>query len=70
MLNVLSKPRWSNWESICLKVAFEQNIQLKVIAAALEKSVTAINKKIKALGLRGKQLKPGRLKGASYNIVI
>ncbi len=32
MLDVLSKPRWSSWESVCLKTAFEQKIQLKIIA--------------------------------------
>lgn len=67
MLNTLSKPRWLSWEKMCLMAAFEEKIQLKIIAWALEKSVTAINKKIKALGLRGTHLRPGRLKGDSYN---
>jgi len=63
----LLKPRWMTWESVCLKVAFEQKIQLKIIAAALEKSVTSVSKKIRKLGLREERTRPGRLKGHSYD---
>jgi len=65
------KPRWLSWENLCLKVAFEQKIQLKIIAAALEKSVTSVSKKIRKLGLREERSteersRPGRLKGDIY----
>lgn len=66
MLQVPLKPRWQQWESLCLKIAFEQRIQLKVIAAALEKSVSSVSKKIRKLGLRKENSKPGRLKGDHY----
>jgi hypothetical protein len=66
MLQAPLKPRWRQWESLCLKIAFKQRIQLKVIAAALEKSVTSVSKKIRTLGLRKENSKPGRLKGDNY----
>jgi len=66
MLKALSKPRWLHWENLCLKLAFEQKIQLKIIAAALGKSVSSISKKIRKLGLRGDRSTPGRLKGETY----
>ncbi len=66
MIQSPSKPRWQHWENLCLKVAFEQKIQLKIIAAGLEKSVTSVSKKIRKLGLRKENSKPGRLKGDIY----
>lgn len=52
MSKTLRKPRWMSWEIHCLKRAFEQKIQLKIIASALGKSVNAISKRIQRLGLR------------------
>ncbi len=52
MLSTASKPRWLPWQNICLTTAFKHHIQLKVIAAALNKSVTSVSKKITKLGLR------------------
>lgn len=51
---VVSKPRWLQWERHCLEAAFEQHIQLKVMAAVFHKSVSAVSKKIHAMGLRTK----------------
>jgi hypothetical protein len=67
MLKPLSKPRWASWEDLCLKAAFKKKIQLKIIATALQKTVTSVSKKIRALGLRQENTKPGRLKGDEYN---
>lgn len=63
MLKTLPKPRWLAWESLCVRLASEQKIQLKVIASALGKSITSISKKIKKLGLREENSKSGRKKG-------
>ena len=57
------KVRWKDWESACIKIAFEQKIQLKVTAFALGKTVDSVSKKIKTLGLREPTTKSGRLKG-------
>ncbi len=57
------KPRWSDWEMECIQSAFKEKIQYKIISLALEKTVSAINKKIKHLGLRNPTAKPGRIKG-------
>lgn len=46
------KPRWQTWENVCLQLAFSQSIQQKIMATALGKTVTAVSKKIKSLGLR------------------
>jgi hypothetical protein len=67
MLKPLSRPRWTPWEGLCLKAAFEQKIQLKIIAGALQKTVDSVSKKIKTLGLRRKNSKPGRVRGDEYN---
>ena len=58
------KPRWNAWESICLRKAFEEKIQLKIIALALGRTMESISKKINKLGLRGVKSAPGRVKGA------
>lgn len=63
MISSTLKPRWQTWENLCLIHAFKQKIQLKVIGAALNKSLHAVNKKIKRLGLREENHSPGRLKG-------
>ena len=57
------KPRWKDWENICIKKAVEHKIQLKVTAFALGKTVNSVSKKIKTLGLRKPTTKSGRLKG-------
>jgi len=64
------KPRWKDWENKCIKLAFEKKIQHKVISVALDKTVTAINKKIKKLGLRDPFSKPGRIKGQKCSLKI
>jgi hypothetical protein len=60
MSKLLRTQRWLEWEVQCLERAFKQNIQLKVIADALGKSVNAIRKHINRLGLRGDQPPLGR----------
>ncbi|OJW46888.1 MAG: hypothetical protein BGO67_07190 [Alphaproteobacteria bacterium 41-28] len=57
------KMRWKDWENTCIRKAFEQKIQLKVIAAALGRTVDSVSKKIKKLELREETSKRGRLKG-------
>ncbi|HUX80621.1 MAG TPA: hypothetical protein VMW10_12885 [Alphaproteobacteria bacterium] len=57
------KERWKDWECTCIKIAFQQKIQLKVTAFALGKSVNSVSKKIKKLGLRKPTTKSGRVKG-------
>jgi hypothetical protein len=52
MAKTLGKPRWEAWENICIQTAFTQNIQQKIMAAALGRSVWSISKKIKVLGLK------------------
>lgn len=59
----LQKPRWEAWENACIQTAFAQKIQHKIMAAALGRSVSAISKKIKILGLRAPSAMPGRIKG-------
>jgi hypothetical protein len=63
MISSSIKPRWQTWENLCLIHAFKQKIQLKVIGAALNKSLHAVSKKIKRLGLREEKHRPGRPKG-------
>lgn len=63
MLTNSLKPRWQIWENLCLVQAFHQKIQLKVIGAALNKSLHAVSKKINRLGLREERHAPGRIKG-------
>ena len=62
------KARWQNWENQCIKQAFEMKIQHKIIAVALEKSVSSINKKINKLGLRETIHKSGRIKGQKCHL--
>lgn len=57
------KSRWKEWEISCIKKAFEQKIQHKVIAEALERTPTFISKKINKLRLRVPTSTPGRQKG-------
>ena len=57
------KPRWKDWESNCIKKAFEEKIQHKVMAIALDRSITAVSKRIKKLGLRKPTPLRGRIKG-------
>jgi len=59
----LLKPRWEAWENMCIQKAFTQKIQHKIMAAALGRTVTAVSKKIKTLGLRVPSSIRGRLKG-------
>jgi len=58
-----TKVRWKDWENTCIKKAFEQKIQLKVIAASLGRTIDSVSKKIKKLELREATSKRGRLKG-------
>lgn len=62
MSKALTKPRWESWEHTCIRKAFEQKIPLKIIAVALGRTVTSINKKIKGLGLRELNSVPGPIK--------
>jgi hypothetical protein len=59
------KVRWMDWENVCIKNAFEEKIQLRIIAAALGRTVDSVSKKIKKLNLRRATSKRGRLKGNS-----
>lgn len=52
MATTFLKPRWADWENICIQKAFAQKIQHKIMAMALGRTVPAINKKIQQLGLR------------------
>lgn len=63
MSKELVKPQWKAWESDCIKKAFEEKIQLKIMAHALGRSITAVSKRIKKLGLRKPTSLPGRIKG-------
>lgn len=64
------KPRWKAWENICIEKAFQQKIQLKIIALGMGRTVTSINKKIKALGLRKPNHKCGRKKGSGFDVSL
>ena len=59
MSRTLVKPRWEALENTCLQRAFIQKIQQKIVAIALGRSASAVNKKIAHLGLRT----PSSLKG-------
>lgn len=63
----LQKPRWQAWESSCIQAAFLQEIQHKIMALALGRTVPSVNKKIKNLGLRSPSSQRGRLKGKMQN---
>lgn len=52
MSKTLVKPRWETWENSCLQTAFSDKIQQKIVAIALGRSATSVNKKITNLGLR------------------
>ena len=62
------KSRWTDWESTCVKKAFEEKIQLKIMAIALRKTLTSVSKKIKKLGLRDTSCSSRRLRGEKSNI--
>ena len=64
------KPRWKAWENTCIEKAFQQRIQLKIIALAMERTVSSVNKKIASLGLRKCGSKPGRQKGSGSDLSI
>lgn len=64
---VLSRPRWLQWEGRCLEAAFEHHVQLKVMAAVFQKSVSAVSKKIEAMGLRKKRGVRKRLRERAPN---
>ena len=49
---IKTKPRWKDWENICIHEAVEEKIRLKVISAALGRTLTSVSKKIKKLGLK------------------
>ncbi len=65
-----TKPRWEAWEKKCIKLAFQQNIQLKIMALGLGRTLTSINKKIRSLGLRPYSAKRGRAKGSGYSLSL
>lgn len=50
------KPRWTPWEEQCIQHAFEKKIQLKIIAVAMGRTLVAVSKKIKRLGLVKKSI--------------
>src|ERR1700722_1266491 len=62
------KPRWKVWENACIKEAFKENVQLKVIAAALGRSMTAVSKKIKKLELRKTKPIQESIKGGKNHV--
>ena len=64
------KPRWKAWENICIEKAFQQKIQLKIIALGMGRTVTSVNKKIRALGLRKPNNKCGRTKGSGFDVSL
>ncbi|MBP6952666.1 MAG: hypothetical protein KBD36_06305 [Alphaproteobacteria bacterium] len=49
---IKAKPRWKDWENICVHDAVQEKIRLKVISAALGRTLTSVSKKIKKLGLK------------------
>lgn len=63
MAKSLRKQRWESWENICIQAAFTQDIQYKIMATALKRTVSSVNKKIKVLGLRPPSSLRGRIKG-------
>ena len=54
---------WSENELACLRKAVESHIQLKVMANALGRTVSGINKVLARHGIRPQGLRPGRKKG-------
>jgi len=57
------KARWKMWENTCVKIGFQEKIQLKVVAIALGRSVSSISKRIQKLGLRNPTPLTGRVRG-------
>jgi len=57
MPTTLLKPRWTSWEEQCIQHAFEKKIQFEIIAAAMGRTLVAVSKKIKRLGLVKKSTK-------------
>lgn len=68
MATTLLKPRWEAWENLCVQKAFAQKIQHKIMAIALGRTVSAVNKKITTLGLRAPSRVRGRIKGIKQNL--
>lgn len=64
MATTMLKPRWALWEIECIKKAFSQKVQHKVIALSLGKTVSSVSKKITKLGLRAPSRTRGRVKGS------
>ena len=54
---------WSESELACLRSAAESQIQLKVMANALGRTVSSINKVLARQGIRPQGSRPGRRKG-------
>lgn len=59
---------WSESELECLRAAAESHIQLKVMANALGRTVSSINKVLARQGIRPQGTKPGRRKGDSSEL--
>jgi hypothetical protein len=64
------KPRWEAWENTCIKKAFQEKIQLKIIALGLGRTLSSVNKKIRRLGLRGMRSIRGRMRGSGSQISL
>lgn len=62
------KPRWALWEIQCIKKAFSQKVQHKIMALSLGKTASAVSKKITKLGLRAPSHTRGRTKGSFQGI--
>jgi len=56
---------WSTEELACLQAAAQAQIQLKVMANALGRTVSAVNKVLARHGIRPQKSRPGRRKGDS-----
>jgi len=56
---------WSEKELACLRAAAEAQIQLKVMANALGRTVSSLNKVLARQGIRPQGSRPGRRKGES-----
>lgn len=59
---------WSDKELACLRAAAEAQIQLKVMANALGRTVSSINKVLARQGIRPQGSRPGRRKGGASGI--
>jgi len=68
MAKIMIKPHWDEWESLCLTQAYNQQIQLKVIANALGRTVNSVSKKVTKLGLRALSSTADRIKGKTNDL--